>query len=354
MPAQYGTLSTLDTLKATRNTTVADYGEDKAYAALTALLGAHNAIMNEMVQSLCEFTADQLNSYGGAANGTMTEADEFGSPDVQKASLGVDVGFPLRLFQYGIGWTRKYMQNRTVAEWAGQLEGAMVAHRLIVESQIKKAIFTPTNNLTYKDKLVNNVTLPIRAFLNADGTEIPPDPWGNAFTAGSHTHYIGTASLVAANLSALIAAVREHYNTGSVQVDINQAQEAAVRALSGFTAYVDARIVQPQTVTYAGGQQLDVMNIYNRPIGIFDGAEINVKPWVPANYFFAYNPTQAKPLKFRTRTGAWAGLQIAADLAAYPLYARFFEDEFGIGVYERANGAALQTNNGTYSTPAGI
>jgi hypothetical protein len=354
MPAQYGTLSTLDTLKATRNTTVAQYGEDKAYAAVVALLSAHNDIMNEMVQSLCEFTSDQLNSYGGAANGSMTEADEFGAPDVQKVSQGVDVGFPLRLFQYGIGWTRKYLQNRMVSEWAGQLEGAMIAHRLVVESQIKKAIFTPTNNLTYKDKLVNGVTLPLRAFVNADSAEIPPDPWGAAFTASSHTHYIGTASFIAANLDSLITAIREHYNSGMVQVNINQAQEAAVRALTGFTAYVDARIVQPTTSTYAQGQALDVMNIYNRPIGIYNGAEINVKPWVPANYMFAYNPMQAKPLKFRTRTGTWSGLQIAADLADYPLYAKFFEDEFGVGIYERTNGAALQTNSGTYATPTGI
>lgn len=353
MAAQYGTLSTLDTLKSLRNTTVAQYGEDRAYAAVTNLLAAHNAIMGEMVTSLCDFTADQLNSYGGAANGTMTEADEFGSPDVQKISQGVDVGFPLRLFQYGIGWNRKYFQNRTVAEWAAQLEGAMIAHTLMVESQIKKAIFTPTNNLTYKDKLINGVTLPLRAFLNADSAEIPPDPWGASFTAASHTHYIGTGSFVAANLSSLITAIREHYNTGMVQVNINQAQEAAVRAFIGFSAYVDQRIVQSQTTTYVAGN-LDLMNIYNRPIGIFDGAEIWVKPWVPAAYAFAYNPTQNKPLKLRTRTGAWAGLQLVADLAAYPLYAKFFEDELGVGVYERANGAALLTSNATYSTPAGI
>jgi hypothetical protein len=353
MAAQYGTNTTLDTLKALRNTTVANYGEDRAYAAVTDLLDAHNAIMREMVSSLCDFTADQLNSYGGAANGTMTEADEFGAPDVQKLSQGVDVGFPLRLFQYGIGWTRKYLQNRTVAEWAAQLEGAMIAHALVVESQIKKAIFTPTNNLTYKDKLTNGVTLPLRALLNADSTEIPPDPWGNAFTASTHTHYIGTGSFVAANLTSLIAAVREHYNTGMIQVDINQAQEAAIRAFSGFQALVDSRIVQSQTSTYAVGG-LDIMNIYNRSIGIFDGAEIHVKPWIPSAYVFAYNIMQNKPLKFRTRDGSWSGLQLAADLAQYPLYAKVFEDEFGISVYERANGAALKTDNATYSTPTGL
>jgi hypothetical protein len=90
----------------------------------------------------------------------------------------------------------------------------------------------------------------------------------------------------------------------------------------------------------------DLMDIYNRQIGIFDGAEINVKPWIPANYANAYNPSQNKPLKFRTRTGAWTGLQLAADLADYPLYARFFEDELGISLRAGERGGPLQTNNG--------
>jgi hypothetical protein len=353
MAAGYGTLSTMDTLAVLRNTTVEAYGEDKAYQAMIDLLSAHNAIMNEMVQGLCEFTAEKLDSYGGAGTGQMTEADEYGSPDVQKPSQGVDIGFPLKLFQYGVGWTRKYMQNRSVSEWAGVLNAAMIAHRLKVESEIKKAIFTPTNNLTYKDKLVRNTTLPLRAFLNADSAEIPPDPWGNSFNAATHTHYIGTGSFVVANLQSLIAAIREHYNTGMIQVNINQAQEAAVRAFAGFQPLVDNRVIQSQTTSYAQGD-LDTENIYNRRIGLLDGANIYVKPWVPVNYAFAYNTTQAKPLKLRTRTGTWAGMQLAADLANYPLYARFFEDEFGISVYERANGAALKTDNATYSTPTGI
>jgi hypothetical protein len=355
MPAQYGTLtSTLDTLLAMRNTTVEDYGEDKAYDAVTALLTAHNEIMNEMVQSLCEFTADKLDSYGGAANGQMTEADEYGAADVQKVSQGVDIGYPLKYFQYAVGWTRLWFQNAMVSEWAAQLKGAMIAHRLKVESEIKKAIFTPTNNLTYKDKRVRNNTLPIRAFLNADSAEIPPDPWGATFNAATHTHYLGTASFVAANLDSLITAVKEHYNTGAVQVDINQAQEATVRGFTGFNAYVDARIRQPDTSSFAQGRDLDFMNIYNRAIGIYNGAEIYVKPWPPATYLFAYNPTQRKPLKFRTRTGTWGGLRLAADLAAFPLYAKQFDDEFGISVSERANGAALKTDNATYSTPANL
>jgi hypothetical protein len=112
----------------------------------------------------------------------------------------------------------------------------------MVESQIKKAFFNPLNNLTYKDKLVDGVTLPIRAFLNADGTEIPPDPYGQAFTAGTHTHYLGTASFIAANLSSLITAIREHYNVGSIQVNINQGQESGCSRFHRFSGFVDTRL----------------------------------------------------------------------------------------------------------------
>lgn len=352
----FGTLQVLDTLAASRSTTVGQYGEDKAYLQIQKLLAAHNAIVQDMVSELCEFTSDNLRAFGGGSTTSMVDVDEYGSADAQKISQGVDVGFPLRKVAYSVQWTRAYLETATMEEFAAQISGAMTAHQLKVESAIKTAIFTPTNNTTYKDRLVKNITLPIRAFVNADSAAIPPDPWGNTFNSASHTHYIGRAggAFAAADLDSLITLIREHYNIGSVRVYINQAQEAAVRAFTGFQAYVDTRIVQPYTSSYASGQALDLMNVYNRAIGIYNGAEIWVKPWVPANYAFAFNPQQRKPLAFRTRTGSFRGLAVAAEYESYPLRAQHMDDEFGIGVQERTNGAALEIDNGTYSLPSGL
>src|SRR6266704_1004536 len=227
----YGTLQMLDTLAANR-TFIANYGEDNAYRAIQAFLDAHNEIVGMMLDDLVETTTDRLRRYGGVDTMTMIEGDEFSTPDVQKVLPGVNVGFPLRLFQLGLQWTTKYFQTHTVAELAGQVNAAMTADARRIQSELKRAIFTPTNNTAYIDRLVDNLNLPIRALLNADGTQIPADPFGNTFNPATHTHYLGAAAWAAADLTALINTVLEHYNEGGIKVYINQAQEAAVRGFA--------------------------------------------------------------------------------------------------------------------------
>jgi len=98
------------------------------------------------------------------------------------------------------------------------------------------------------------------------------------------------------------------------------------------------------------------LNIYNRPIGFFGSkAEVWVKPWVPTNYVFAFNTTVNKPLMVRTRPTAGTtnrgSLRIAAQNESYPLRATYLEREYGVGVYERTNGACLYTGGGSYVAP---
>jgi hypothetical protein len=348
----YGTLQIIDTL-ASQRTLIADYGEDNAYAAISAYLKAHNAIMEDMIMDVCEPTTDRLRRYGGVDSVSMIRGDEFSRPEAQKAIAGVNVGFPLELYQVALQWTRKYFQTHVVSELEAQVEAVLTADARRIQLEIQRALFTSTNNTSYVDHLVDNsssITLPIRALLNADSTAIPADPWGNTFTASSHTHYIGTGSFVVGDLTSLITLATEHYNTGTVRVYINQAQEAAVRAFAGFSALQDPRLTLANTLTYVAGG-LDLMNTYNRRIGVLANAEIWVKPYIPASYLFAFNPQQRKPLAMRTRPGVSGGLQLVADNEMYPLRAQTFEREIGFGVQERANGAVLYTGNATYAVP---
>jgi hypothetical protein len=347
----YGTLEILDTLAAQR-TLIADYGEDNAFQAIAQYMAAWNRIVDEMLMELTEPTTDRLRRYGGVSTVTMIRGDEFSRPDAQKTSAGVNIGIPLELYQTGLQWTRKYFQMHTVAELQGQVNAVRTADEVRIVTEIQRALFTPTNNLSYVDSLVDNasaITLPIRALLNGDGTAIPADPWGNVF-ATNHTHYVGTASFAASDLAALVTLVQEHYNQGGIRVYINQGNEAAVRALTGFQPIYDGRLTIANNVTFATGA-LDIMNVYNRQIGIFGAAEIWVKPWVPLNYIFAFNPGQRKPLAARTRPGVPSGLQLVADNEQYPLRAQTFEREIGFAVQERANGAALYLSSGTYAAP---
>lgn len=348
----FGTLQITDTLAAQR-TLIADYGEDNAYKAIEAYRQAHNAIMQDMLMDLAEPTQDRLRRFGGVASMKMQRANEYSRPNTQKVQAGVNVGFPLELYQVGLQWTRKWFQTHVVADLESQVNAVFDADLQRVILEIQRAIFVPTNNLTYTDYLVDdstNITLPILALLNADGLAIPADPWGNTFNGASHTHYIATATFIAANLTSLIQLVQEHYSSGTIRVYVNQADEQTVRGFSGFSSIYDARLVVANNITYAAGT-LDIMNVYNRKIGIFGAAEIWVKPWIPVGYAFAFNPQQRKPLALRTR-GTGGGLELVFNDEDYPLRCEFYERELGLGVQERTNGAVLRTNNGTYAAPS--
>lgn len=343
----FGTLSVADLL-ATTQQSVAEVGEQEVFSALNDDLAIHNARVQMMTMSLMEVTTDRQRRYGGPDGVVMEDLAEFGTPDAQKASAGDTVGFPLRLAGIALQWTRKYLQNHTAAELAAQYTAVKSADVKRIERDIKRGIYIPTNS-TFVDRLVDGVSLAIKALANADGASIPLGPDGGTFDGTTHTHYLATASFVAANLTALINTVLEHHQTGGIMVAINQADEAAVRAFTGFTAYLDPRLVGANNVNQARGT-LDLLNPTNRAIGVFGPAEIWVKPWALASYPVAYT-TAAKPLVRRVRNTQADALVLAADDESHPLRAQTMEREYGISVWTRTAAAVLYTGGGSYAVP---
>ena len=347
----YGTLQVLDTLASSQQT-IAAYGEDRAFEEIERARQIHNDQVRDMLTAMCELTTDRQRRYGSADAMTMDEIDEFGTPDAQKITAGVTVGFPLRLFGTTVQWTRKYMQTHRANELAAQFTAVMDADLKLSLREIKRAFFYPTN-VSFLDRLVDNVTLAVKRLVNADSAAIPIGPNGEEFNGASHTHYLYTAStsIAAADLAALVLAVSEHTATGTIMVAINTAQEAAVRALQGFVAVTDARLVLPGGyTTVTGGPTLDLLNVGNRHIGYFGVAEVWTKPWVPAGYLAAWiGEIAQKPLVLRERAPGSGGLVIAAEDESHPLRARILEREFGVGVWNRVAGAALYIDTGAAS-----
>lgn len=356
----WGTLSTLDLLASNAAVqTVADIGEMTVWDSLNRLFQVHNDLVGEQARELMGQTVDQLLAYGGGDAMTMDELDQFGTPDVQKVSAGSTVGFPLRKYGRGLGWTRDYFERTTMQEFSKQVQAIFDADLLTLQRNIRRAFYTPTNT-TFRDRLWKNIDLPVKALVNADSAAggIPVGPNGETFDPATHTHYVGAAALNNASLDALILAVLEHYATGAVRVVINRAQEATVRGLTGFNPVIDARIIAPLTLQRAAGE-LDQRNLQNRMIGVYDNgsgaAEIWVKPWAISGYLLAYNADAAKPLMMRVPPGTIGGggnLRLASDLEQYPLRARVYEREYGIAVFERTNGAVLDVGHaGSYTAP---
>jgi hypothetical protein len=347
--ATFGTIALADLLAST-NQSVIELGEDRVFQQIEAARDAQNAILRDMVP-FAETSSDRRRRYGASDDMTMDLVDEFGRADAQKAAAAANVEFPLHIRQRSVQWTRDAFRRTTGAELAAQFIALQQADVRAVIYDFKTAIFTPTNR-TVLDRHVDGVSLAVKALVNADSAPIPLGPNGETFDAATHTHYVGTASFVAADLTALVTLVLEHHNIGRPMVYINAAQEAAVRAFSGFTAYVDARIVQPGgSTTAVGNRALDMNNPQNRAIGIFGAAEVWVKPWMPANYVFAWVDGAPAPLVRRVDPVTGGDLEMVVENEMFPLRARTFERRYGFGAWNRTNGAVLRTNNATYAAP---
>lgn len=354
----YGNLRVLDTLIG-NNTPVLNFGEDKAFDLIRQALEAHNAELQEILSTFCFMTSERIFAFGTSDNMEMRRVDEFGAVDTQKVRGGQTLGLPMYLHQVAVGWTRQFLRRTSVDRLAAQYIAANDADIRNLNREIRRALFKPTNDLAYLDRLVDNVNLEVRALLNADGQEPPLGPNGETFDGSTHTHYLANATLTNAYLNGLLDTVREHGISGRPVIFINRAQEATVVLLTDFNRYVPVNIVQSQTTQYATGASLDLDNINNRAIGIFNGAEVWVKPWVPANYQAVLDVEGTdKPLGLRTENGSLTtgagALTIAADHEHYPLRAQWMEREFGIGAVERHKAAVGYSAGASYVIPPSL
>lgn len=350
MALNTGTYTMAD-LQAVTNQTVAAFGPDAVAASLDRELAIHNGLITEAIRTSAEITADPLRRTGITGSGEMIVANDTSRAPTQKVGQGGTVGFPMDLMQIAVGWTQRYLNKATVSEVATAQANIQAAHARAVMRQMKRALYNPTNLDTTDYTQRNPIALPVKRFYNADGWSIPSGPNGEAFTGGSHTHYIGSASLTAAALLSAVTTVVEHTAGGRVQVYINAADEAAVSALAGFKAYPDPRQVVGNT-DGTNLQRLDLNNPGNRAIGTFGVAEVWVKPWAVANYAAVLDiGAPEKPLVLRTENGQQPTLVRVAENNAFPLIAQFYESVFGFGALNRGAGAVLYFASGTYAAP---
>jgi len=351
----YGTISALDSLAATNQSVVA-IGESTVWAQVAVALTAHNEMVNELMSAFVETTTDRRRRYGGNDEMVMDDIDEYGRPDAQKITAAADVDFPLRKFGASLQWTRDSLEVISGAQMAANVTAIMDADARAFQREIKRALLRAAN-YSAVDRLVDGTTLAVKRLVNADSAVIPLGPNGESFDGATHTHYLARVGAFAAtDLDSLITTVIEHHPTGTPHVYINRAQETAVRAFTGFTAYLDARLVAGGGNTAVEARRsLDSLDLNNREIGVYSAAGVSaivtVKPWMPANYLFAWVDGAPPPLVRRIRNQERAALRLVAEDEAHPLRARSYEREHGFGVWNRTNGAVLYVGGTTYTDP---
>jgi hypothetical protein len=361
MAKNYGTLQLLDTLATIDRDNVFTYGEDRLYRHIRDLLNAHNRMTRDLATFLVDYTTDNIRRFGAQpVQGEMVEVDEYGAADVQKTAVtGYDIGFPLRGYQYALGWTKKYFEVKTVADIAKEYVAAQNADIRNIKRRVLNAFFRATN-YNFIDRLTNSQTLPVKALINADGSDIPYDEFGNSFDGSTHTHLVGHGgAYAAADITALINNVKEHgVNGGQIVLLCNTAQEAGIAAFTSNFDGLQAPMIDPGPGSTADVVRFRRNNPYqadDRPIGIWDGyVVVWTKPWIPAGYIVAIvvGGANESVLEYRTRKiRGYGNFRLVGDHDHYPLRATHFEREFGVGVWNRLGAAILDTANSAYTQP---
>jgi hypothetical protein len=288
---------------------------------------------------------------GSSIGGNMVELDEYGRPPTQRDLPGYLVGIPLRKFGFATGWTQDYLDNATPADLAIKQQAGQGADLRMTRFLVQTAVFNPTN-YTYNDQFVDNVPLPVKAFINADSTAIQNGPNGEIFDGTTHTHYLGSATLTSAAVRSAVSTVQEHRNGVQVRIYISTTDAAAFALLSGYQPLNFDYLTLGISANAVSDPRLDTTKSDNRQIGWFDAAQVWTKPWIPANYLAVIDvAAPQKPLARRVRTND-RGFYIAAQLDTHPLHAQYMQRYQGFGAWNRLAVAVLRFNNATYAAPA--
>lgn len=360
----FGTNTSFDTLKSSTQT-IADFGEDRAWDAISELLAVYNRQASEVTGFIVDTTTDRMRRYGAGATMEMQRTDEVGIANAQKVRQNAICGFPLEKYEIALQWTRIYFQTRLAGEFAAQIEAVTTASMRRFLKNIKIAVMFGVDynfNDYLVDHLDNQFSLPVRALVNADGQPIPPGPNGETFNATTHTHYLASASLTNAWAIGLVDTVLEHTAEGAAMIWISRADASSWSALADFKPMTYVTTIKSETQEYGVGD-LNPTSLNNRQIGWFHGCAIWVKPYWPTNYAFVFmTETGLKPLCKRVRgvqpDSGGAPVQGAGDLQliyqneSHPLRSTGWEQTYGVGVWNRTSAAVGFYNGSQYQQPA--
>lgn len=353
MPGRTGTHDIAFLLATTNPVTNGSLTFQEIADALDADTAAVTGIVRDQLSDLASFKAGEgarIGAYGGSAQGSMMKVGEYGRAPTQRAGAVAALGFPMDKFQYNVGWTAEWLKRKSAADFARSTQGVQSGWAARVTYEIKSALFLPTN-YNFTDHLVDNTVLGVKRLVNGDSATIPNGPNGETFDGATHTHYLGSAALDVAAVNANLNHLVEHGHASNVRLYINAASETAFRALTGFSAYTDPRLILGISANTPGAR-LDITKTNNRAIGLFGVAEVWVKPWIPANYMFSYDAGDArKTLRVREDQPGSLNIQRAAQFEDHPLHVDFWESYFGIAVETRTNGVVSKLDNGTYAAP---
>lgn len=333
-------------------------GQRVVYDAITQVLNQHNADLQAALSVFVEeTTSDYKERYKLPGSGRLQRIGTQGVGAAAKAYGQWDVAYPLEGFGAQLAGNRVDMAYMTAQDLDRHLNTITQQDINTVRFEMLKALLNSAQD-TFVDPLWGS--LAIEPLANGDSVVYPP-VLGSESEA-TENHYIETGYLANAisdtnnPFPGIRDELEEHFGapTGgsNIVAFINNAQSAAVTALSDFDEVID-------TFTTPGANR-DVLtglpgSLPGRVLGRSNGVWVVEWRFVPANYALAVHLDAPKPLKMRVDpadTGLAQGLTLVATDEEHPMTASYYEHRFGFGVGNRLNGVVYEFGNGgTYTVP---
>lgn len=314
---------------------------NELWSDFQASLSEYNEGMDELVANLTfPTTQETLNVIQGAYD--FEVYSDYTKPDAQDLTEA-QISVPLNAYDLRIAYTVRKLLNTTSIEVEARHAEALAADTRLQLRQTLRAALS-------KEGVRGDGGVVAKAFYNADGT-VPPAYKNNTFT-GTHTHYLATTSAgLGAGITSLIDTIVEHGFENNVEILANRQTAKKIQALPEFVP-----------VQGSVGSSLEIVGAPSdaNVLGWYDGAIIRREDWLPNDYLFGYSAqgganSPLNPMAFREPLNEQArGLVIMRGTnPEYPLANSYYYHEFGVGVRQRGNGAALQiTSDGaSYTSP---
>lgn len=351
MPINTGESTLADLIKA-RNLSFAQFGVNNIERILAYDQAAWNLMVRELLGEFIEITTDQQRIYGASTDGVMQEVEEFGRSTTQRPNQGSQVAFPLRHYQYNLGWTREWWRKKTPEDLALTIMAGQKAHLRKIYGAVSQAIFG-ASNYTFADYTALSISFTIKRFLNADGFQIPDGPHGEIFNPNTHTHYMASSGLTQSAILALGNNVLEHKLSSNVIIAFNVNDMNTVLSQPGVIAQIDPRITLQYGTAQVPTERLDITQLNDRSFAILSPFALWVKPWIPQGYCAAWDAEAAeKPLCMRVQPDI-GGPDLSLDQTVdhNPLHVQYQSSYFGVGAYCRTAMACLNFSNSVWQDP---
>jgi hypothetical protein len=354
LPNIFGGYDTRDNLAQT----IAAFTEDRALADIQAFLTEFNGLVNTVTDTLAVNDTIAQTDFGTIGGGEMQPYVEYGNTEATRGFDKWSVQFPIYRFRDRQLYTEEFLQTENLDALNKDVVNSAIRSATTRVKAVLKAVLL-SSNYTFEDAQFPGSklgTFTIRRLFNNDSASGTVYVNGAAVSIGALQHYItsGASSWSTAAFTAAKAKLRLVGRGRDTVFYISDNDSDDVKGLTGFVPRPDPTINSPTAVTAIVESP--------RAIGRMNTAggegEVIVMPFWPDGYMLASDRSDAKPVMIRERTEAqFRGHRLVqnetrADYGVKSLRNKIWEDIFGAGVHNRANGVAVMIDSGgSYTDP---